>query len=304
VASNESCSHGNLLVPRNVTPSHNLDAGRSLVHKLGVGVAVVVGKACRAHEQTHTPVTGTDDDAKVALFVGEGALLFGRNDDRDARQVLDGLVAADEATRRDAGLLRDNGVAVGRVHLPRAVGHVYLRVAAKVAAEVVALGGRLERGAKLAQAVEGEQLGLGGVKVAVDDNLGLDDLGNVIFAYAAGRVVCLAVLWNLGPVLYVVDERIRQDVVIVCQLLERERLLLLGGRGRHDGRGLSWVYAELEMAGLADSLPRCLQGRLRSQGVSREVRRLVEVGEVAAVDGWWATDEARKKIRNVRGVCR
>jgi hypothetical protein len=78
-------------------------------------------------------------------------------------------------------------------------------------------------------------------------------------------------------------------------LLERERLLLLGGRGRHDGRGLSWVYAELEMAGLADSLPRCLQGRLRSQGVSREVRRLVEVGEVAAVDGWWATDEARKK---------
>jgi hypothetical protein len=71
-----------------------------------------------------------------------------------------------------------------------------------VAAEVVALGGRLERGAKLAQAVEGEQLGLGGVKVAVDDNLGLDDLGNVIFAYAAGRVVCLAVLWNLGPVVY------------------------------------------------------------------------------------------------------
>jgi hypothetical protein len=67
--------------------------------------------------------------------------------------------------------------------------------------EVILLLRRLEGTIKLLQPVDGEQAFFGGGKVLRDDEMRLDDLGDVFLPDAARGVIRGAVLWDCCPVI-------------------------------------------------------------------------------------------------------
>ena len=69
-----------------------------------------------------------------------------------------------------------------------------------MALEVVPLLGRFERADKLLQAAGCQQLFLGGVEIRADNEMGLDEFGDLILTDTAGGVVRGPVFGNCRPV--------------------------------------------------------------------------------------------------------
>ena len=103
--------------------------------------------------------------------------------------MLDGLVGLDEAPCGNAGLVSDNGVAVGRIDFEGAIWEVNGHVAAQVASEIILFLAGFERVIKPFQPVGRKQLLFGRIEVLVEDYVGLDDFADLALFDPPRRVI-------------------------------------------------------------------------------------------------------------------
>ena len=129
----------------------------------------MVGEPRGTHEQAGRLAPAADNQTEVLLAQRHLQLLLWRDHHLNASQILDGLVALDEAAGRDAGLVRDDRVAVCRVDLEGAVGEVDGHVAAEVRFEVILFSGGLERVGESLESVGRKQFLFGRRKVGIDN---------------------------------------------------------------------------------------------------------------------------------------
>lgn len=191
---------GNLLADIYVSDAENLHAIMPFGAELGVGIAVVICKACRTQKQRRRLLATGHDDAEIATEFFEIVLLLLGHGDLDPCEIFDGFTLADGLSGNSGCLVGDDCVAVGGGDLKGTVGKVNVDISLQMVLKVLLLVFGRQRTEIAGEPGQLQELLHGSGCVLSQDDMGLQDASDIFFSDAAGSRVTGAQLTNGGPI--------------------------------------------------------------------------------------------------------